>query len=599
MTYNTKWCSVAAIAFLLFGARTCPSQTVLDWLPSGSANWNVNENWEEGFVPKVDFEEGANIGNGGQAVVDSDVDDIAVLSIDDGIVDIQQSGDLNVAEDGETTIGGSGVLRLSGNGRFASGSVANGGLVDLTSSNSRFQTRGNYSQTGTLKLDITSAGGPTLAVDGIATLDGTVLANFAPDVDLSFGSSWEFVNAASASTTASVVLPDDATPLEFGLQLQLTTSGGDVSIAVGNQPVLSIDRATGGVAIQNAAGGPIELTGYSVASDNGLLSLDGWQSLESQSVDGWGTANPQDDVIAELNLSNQSTLEVGGSTLSLGNLFNAELGLKPAREDISFEVSTADGRVIEGIVEYTGPANDLVLRVDPESGLGVIQNLSTHIDPFDVTGYSILSESGSLSADTWTSLADSGAEGWGEANPRTDALAELNLDGSQLFSTGTVIQLGQILADGGSQDLVFEYATVNEEVLLGTVEYGSVGGDLPGDCNGDGVVDATDLACVATIQDRDTVLGVLGTLPGDLDGNGDVAFADFLVLSANFNGDNPAYTAGNIDLAGNIDFADFLVLSANFGQTPAALAAVPEPSGLMLLSIGWLGALLRRHRRHA
>ena len=117
-----------------------------------------------------------------------------------------------------------------------------------------------------------------------------------------------------------------------------------------------------------------------------------------------------------------------------------------------------------------------------------------------------------------------------------------------------------------------------------------------GDCNEDGSLDAADLACVGTIEERDAVLSALNTLPGDLDGNGEVAFADFLVLSANFGQSLSGYTVGNIDLAGDIDFGDFLILSANFGQT-AAVAAVPEPSSVALaacLSLGVVAGLRRR-----
>ncbi len=247
-----------------------------------------------------------------------------------------------------------------------------------------------------------------------------------------------------------------------------------------------------------------------------------------------------------------------------------------------------------------------MLRVDPDTGEGAIQNLSPFTDPFDITVYSVFSESGALSVADWTSLADSGAggEGWIEANPRDVALAELNVTGSQLFDSGKSISLGNPFTPGSTRDLVFEFGTVDGLLQFGTVEYGEVGGvmPIPGDCNGDGNVDAADLACVATIGDRDIVLAALNTLPGDLDGNGEVAFPDFLVLSANF-GDptKTSYTEGDVDLTNGVAFPDFLVLSANFGQTPAAgatAAAVPEPSSLLLVSLGALYLLGRRRQRN-
>lgn len=118
----------------------------------------------------------------------------------------------------------------------------------------------------------------------------------------------------------------------------------------------------------------------------------------------------------------------------------------------------------------------------------------------------------------------------------------------------------------------------------------------PGDCNLDTELDANDLACVSDIPARDAVLEALNSLPGDLDGNGDVAFADFLILSANFGSDSTSYADGNIDLQGNIGFPDFLVLSNNFGQSAGAnLSSVPEPSG-SLLAMFTLGAFLRFRR---
>jgi len=380
----------------------------------------------------------------------------------------------------------------------------------------------------------------------------------------------------------------------------MATTNKNASITVGSLPVLTLDRATGQAEIQNVVGDPLTITGYSINSELGLLNPPGWTSLADQQVEGWREANPRPQTIAELNPLSQSTFEVG-QILDLGKAYNGG-ATNPRDEDVTFEFSIPDGSILQGFVEYTGPSNDLVLRVDPESGEAAIQNLSQFTAPFDVTGYRILSGSTALSVEGWTSFSDSGAvgEGWVEANPKGSALAELNLSDSHSFDNGTVVNIGSIFTPGSLRDLEFEFANLAGEFHLGTVEYGELGGIvLPGDCNGDGVVNAADLPCVSTIDERDIVLASIPTLAGDLDGNGDVAFPDFLVLSANFGQDLPSYTDGNIDLDGGVAFPDFLILSANFGQVPAggaAMAAVPEPASVVLLLIGSLWFVRCRRR---
>ena len=120
----------------------------------------------------------------------------------------------------------------------------------------------------------------------------------------------------------------------------------------------------------------------------------------------------------------------------------------------------------------------------------------------------------------------------------------------------------------------------------------------PLDCNGDGIVDASDLECICAFGIRDEVLDQLGLIPGDLDGDGSVAFGDFLALSANFGDEVESYNQGDLDCNGQVAFADFLLFGGNFGRTrgDGELAAVPEPASLWLLLLGCLGSLGRRHR---
>ena len=125
--------------------------------------------------------------------------------------------------------------------------------------------------------------------------------------------------------------------------------------------------------------------------------------------------------------------------------------------------------------------------------------------------------------------------------------------------------------------------------------------DVPGDCNGDGVVDALDLQCACASGTLNDVLEATGLLAGDLDADGNVAFADFLALSANFGQAVEGYHLGDVDCSGDVAFADFLLLSANFGQSGggAVAAAVPEPAGTLV----WLSAvcgllLVRREGVH-
>ena len=589
MRFKYKLC-LGGLAVLTLCLHVEPVNAAnVNWDVAGPADWSEDANWDPPVAPEIDFDDSAVIANGGTAQVTSAVSDVIGLNLSNGVVEISAGGSLTVLEG--ASIGRNGTLRLSGDGKFDAESLGGSGTVELIGSSAGLTVEGDYS-VGSLQFGISSSGSAEISVGGAATLRGTIHPVFDDDVQVAFGDSWSFLKAESI-TGEAVAMPAGGSSLARGLALQVSADNGTASVSVTNVPVLTIDRVTGGATIANVVGQPIALTAYSVGSLSGLLAPESWTSLKSTGGDDWTEANPRAQRLAELNLSGETTLDVGG-TIDLGNAYNASQGANPREEDVTFEYLRADGSVATGIVEYNGPANDLVLRVDPETGQADISHRSSFIDPFDVTFYSILSDSGSLSVEGWNSLADNGlaGEGWTIANPRDVALGELNLSDSHVFQNGTIIGLGSIFTPGSDQDLTFEFGTVDGRVNVGTVEYGTLEVAVAGDdCNGDGTVDVLDADCTADIE---SFLTANGLIAGDLDGNGSVEFADFLRLSGNF-GQSATYTQGDIDKNGTVEFGDFLTLSTNFGQT-SETSAVPEPTALWMLGLA-AGMFLVARRR--
>lgn len=199
----------------------------------------------------------------------------------------------------------------------------------------------------------------------------------------------------------------------------------------------------------------------------------------------------------------------------------------------------------------------------------------------------------------------------------TDELAEAvhviaeNLDGQAVIA---VLEKGDIGLDGepspGQRIGIFPqdggngslYNDNGLALLDATVAYAIASTepvDIPGDCNGDGVVDASDLSCACSAASPQDLLAQLGLIEGDLDGDGEVAFLDFLELAGNFGRTDVDYADGDINCDGEVAFTDFLTLAGNFGKTAAGEASsVPEPTGLFLLGIsGLLIGMFRRRGR--
>lgn len=166
----------------------------------------------------------------------------------------------------------------------------------------------------------------------------------------------------------------------------------------------------------------------------------------------------------------------------------------------------------------------------------------------------------------------------------------------------------------GMDEAQFELALDAFDTLLTTTP------PLAGDFNDDGVLTHEDIDMLSAevraethstrfdltgdqqVDDLDRVTWVrelAGTFFGDADLDQEVAFPDFIALSTSYSAPG-GWASGDFDGNGLVAFADFVTLANRFGSTSGAeTAAVPEPSGFVLLTLtaGHVLAIRRRRNR--
>jgi hypothetical protein len=155
---------------------------------------------------------------------------------------------------------------------------------------------------------------------------------------------------------------------------------------------------------------------------------------------------------------------------------------------------TADQVAFSNIDVSTLAIEALTLQVTTSGpSAGATKIVNSLGEAVNLNYYEISSTTGALSLSGWDSLDSNpgtvGA-GWNVAGGASGlVLAETNLDGAA-FADNAELNLGQAFDPLGAQNLRFFYGLTDGTFARGFVEY--VAGELEGDHNKDGVVDAAD-----------------------------------------------------------------------------------------------------------
>ncbi|TWT72842.1 hypothetical protein Pla123a_41430 [Posidoniimonas polymericola] len=509
--------AVAAVAALVAPAQ---AQVNYTFLPTTAANWNVDANWSDGadppnmFVPSIDFDETATIGNADSIAQVTDTPPTPIgLTINAGAVEVASTGSLsivvsgNVAGSGGATINASGRMSVASGGSFNSENLTVNGALEVGSTASVSTSDGiTFNGGSTFNPQLDSASFNAISTPGpITLLGGTVSLDFGYTPSPS--DTWNLFDGGSVVGNMPDVEVGSGLTLDPWQKYAIRTSAGGANGAVGtlqleDRVVLSIDRSTGVGTITNMSASAIDLDGYVIESGLGSINPSAFNSFSDQSLDGgsWGEFGVlANESIGELRNGGITSLAAGASR-SIGAVFDptvAELGTD--YEDLSFSYTNELYDSIGGVVVYDGNKkfNNLVLNVDPVTGEAVLVNES----PLSITidGYAVKSASGALLTGGWTSLEDQATAGgdWLEIGADSGQLGELKSAGSTVLAQGTSYNLGAIFDTAGEEDLTLEFFFADEFAApaFGVVSYEELVDPMfiLGDTNNDGVVNTLDI----------------------------------------------------------------------------------------------------------
>ncbi|MGB2823594.1 MAG: phytase [Phycisphaerae bacterium] len=160
------------------------------------------------------------------------------------------------------------------------------------------------------------------------------------------------------------------------------------------------------------------------------------------------------------------------------------------------------------------------------------------------------------------------------------------------------LSIGQAgLLDLGAGSLLIRSGSLAE--VMAEIVRGRNGGGWDGQAGITSSAAALDAALAVGVAEDSDGIQLAVTLLGDADLSGHVDYLDYLLLKSHLGQGERNWGDGDFDYDGDVDRLDFLALIGNFGRTFGAApppAAVPEPTSLVLLSMGLLVFASRRRR---
>lgn len=415
-------------------------------------------------------------------------------------------------------LSGSSSLQITGG---ASGTATFGRRLKVTGPSVNFNSTGQLrlQSTNTYTAAITSATAHSPLKTGAAALvGGGLLVEFSGaaatrDPITSLGQTWTLVDATAGMTGGfNNLLPGGdvqvsgldaahSAPLGAAYRLKQTPSAGHTLLQLSYEKllVLSVNRDSGQMSIKNPFAGSIGITDYSVRSDNGDSLVTGFAGLGA-GTPGAGTwvkaVNNSQNGLFEYKQAQVGVPDVpydltSVSSVSIGTGFDRDnvaadiANFGNDGEDLVFEYNTPTGGTIRGHIEYIGSKfeNNLVLRVNPNTGQAFVKNDSNVTLKFD--GYSILSSNGAgdLNGTGFTGLGGS----WLSSPATGSALTQTNLTGSTTLAPGAQLAIGDISSTNFTSAAA--QAGLSMQFILSE---GLTSSAASGDYNNNGVVDAAD-----------------------------------------------------------------------------------------------------------